>query len=169
MTKPLARRSIREDRSGACPGVARRLLLLVVVVGAAWSAPAPVWAQSEMDRQFLALINETRIAHGLDPLRFDSRAQRWAEDWTPQIIRAGRPFHQELQPFVGGSIVRVGENVGVSTEGVEAVFQGFMASAGHRANILDPAFTHVGIGTLRGRYQRRDATWTTHLFLRIAR
>jgi len=132
-------------------------------------APSPAGAQSPQDREFLALINEARISQGLDPLRFDSRAQRWAEGWTPRMVERGQPVHQELHPFVGGSILRVGENVGVSTEGVEAVFLGFMASPPHRANILDPSFTHVGIGTLRGRFQRRDATWTTFVFLRVSR
>jgi len=120
-----------------------------------------------MDREFLALINEARTSRGFAPLRFDSRAQRWAETWTPQMVDLGQPHHQDIRPLVTGSIIRVGENVGVSTEGVEAVFRGFMASPPHRANILDPSFTHVGIGTLKARYQRQEATWTTHIFLRV--
>jgi uncharacterized protein YkwD len=144
-------------------------LALAAGVSGVGLAPLPVAAQSPHDRAFLDLINEARTSRGLDPLRFDSRAQRWAEGWTLRMVEGGEPFHQDLQVFVGGSIVRVGENVGVSTEGVGAVFRGFMASPGHRANILDPSFTHVGIGTVRAPYRRHDATWTTFLFLRVRR
>ncbi len=132
-------------------------------------APNSLQAQSELDRQFLVLINEARTAQGLDPLRFDGRAQRRAEQWTPVMVQGGEPVHQDLQSLVGGSILRVGENVGVSSEGVGAVFRGFMASPGHRANILDPSFTHVGIGTLRAPYRGMGAVWTTHLFFRLSR
>lgn len=161
------------SRSGRRPGlrVSSSLFLLLVGSMAGWGllAPGSLQAQSELDRQFLALINEARTSQGLDPLRFDGRAQRWAEAWTPLMVRGGEPVHQELQSLVGGSIVRVGENVGVSSEGVGAAFRGFMASPGHRANILDPSFTHVGIGTVRAPYRGVNAVWTTHLFLRVSR
>ena len=58
----------------------------------------------------------------------------------------------------GSGWKKVGENVGVSgltnpnndeasKASSAAVFNAFMKSDGHRANILDPKFTHHGIGS----------------------
>jgi uncharacterized protein YkwD len=55
---------------------------------------------------------------------------------------------------------RIGENVGYG--GSEStVFQAFVNSAGHRANLLRPEYNRVGIGqvVVNGRL------WTTHVFL----
>ena len=40
----------------------------------------------------------------------------------------------------------------------------WMASPGHRANILNPGFTHIGIGVARGRWQELDAFYVTQNF-----
>jgi uncharacterized protein YkwD len=40
----------------------------------------------------------------------------------------------------------VGENIGAGYSSPEAVVQGWMNSPGHRANILSPDYTEIGIG-----------------------
>ena len=44
----------------------------------------------------------------------------------------------------------IGENVAYGYASVDAVMNGWMASSGHRANLLNPAFTHVGLGQAAG-------------------
>jgi Cysteine-rich secretory protein family len=47
----------------------------------------------------------------------------------------------------GVSVIKLGENVSQG-DSVEAAHAALMASPSHRANMLEPAFTHVGIGVL---------------------
>jgi uncharacterized protein YkwD len=42
-----------------------------------------------------------------------------------------------------------GENIAYGYETADAVQAGWMDSPGHRANILTPGFTHVGVGTFQ--------------------
>jgi uncharacterized protein YkwD len=148
---------------------ARSVLLLVVgsVLGGSALAPVTAEAQDARDRDFLALINAEREKARLTPLRFHGAARRWARNWTPHMIEAGRPSHQNLSGLLVSPITKVGENVGVSTEGVVKIFEGFMESDSHRANIMDPSFTHVGIATMDGPFRGSDAVWTTHVFVRV--
>jgi uncharacterized protein YkwD len=44
----------------------------------------------------------------------------------------------------------LGENVARGYPTVDAVMAGWMGSAGHRANLLNPGFTHVGLGQVAG-------------------
>jgi uncharacterized protein YkwD len=55
--------------------------------------------------------------------------------------------------------VILGENVGVGG-GVDSLQTAFMNSPEHKANIMLPGFTHVGIGTT----SRGDTMWVTVLF-----
>lgn len=50
--------------------------------------------------------------------------------------------HQDLRPILSAcGLSRVGENVAVGYPSGKATVVGWMASSGHRANILDPTFT----------------------------
>jgi len=46
--------------------------------------------------------------------------------------------------YVGWS--RLGENVAAGYPTTAAVMTGWMNSTGHRQNLLDPRFTHLGVG-----------------------
>src|SRR5687768_1250563 len=53
-----------------------------------------------------------------------------------------------------------GENIAVYYRDPEAVLRAWMDSPGHRANILDPAFTHLGIGAAVNPASRWGYYWT---------
>jgi uncharacterized protein YkwD len=54
-----------------------------------------------------------------------------------------------------------GENIATGYATPRAVVSGWMHSAGHCRNILDPAFRDVGVGVVaRGVRPYRGATWT---------
>ena len=46
----------------------------------------------------------------------------------------------------GVSYIRSGENIAYGQTTPQQVVQAWMDSAGHRANILDAGFTHIGVG-----------------------
>ena len=67
----------------------------------------------------------------------------------------GSPF--DMMKKAGVTYRTAGENLaGAST--VQQAHSGLMNSSGHRANILNPNFTHIGIGMVRG--GRYGAMWT---------
>lgn len=45
---------------------------------------------------------------------------------------------------------RLGENIAMGTESAKDIVRAWMESEGHRANILQPEFTHLGVGVARG-------------------
>jgi len=55
------------------------------------------------------------------------------------------------------------ENVGTG-QNVDTLWAAFLDSPGHRSNIVNPAYTHVGVAVITEASGRQ---WTTHRFLRV--
>jgi uncharacterized protein YkwD len=109
-------------------------------------------------RKQVRRINRVRGRNGVDPVRLhrcltDDAAQPWAR----RMAKTGDFRHQELSdvqkkcPRFGW----MGENIAYGYPTVSTVMEAWMASSGHRANILRPQFTHVGIGVKRDASGRR--------------
>jgi uncharacterized protein YkwD len=127
-------------------------------------APVPaglVLAQTtaqEAEARLLALLNRDRAAAGLPPLALDTRLAEAARAHSRDM--ADHDFVAHISPTTGSAVERVGrvglapdlllENVGraYSAEDAES---GFMASPGHRGNILDRRARFIGIGVAVGR------------------
>ncbi|MCW2679557.1 MAG: hypothetical protein JWM62_958 [Frankiales bacterium] len=114
-------------------------------------APAPVVtgpvATASYQDRVLALTNAQRTSRGLRALRFSSCANGFADSWAGKLAAAGSLSHQALSPILSTCGARgVGENVAYGNVSPEQLVQMWMDSAGHRANILNPAYTHLGVG-----------------------
>lgn len=95
----------------------------------------------------LALTNAERSSRGLRALAFSSCADGFAGSWAAQLAAVGTLSHQPLSPILSACSARgVGENVAYGNVSPEQLVQMWMDSAGHRANILNAAFTHLGVG-----------------------
>ena len=105
----------------------------------------------------LASMNAARVAEGLSPLEVDetlvavalSRAQDLVKnDYFAHYGPDGGSAFSELAAR-GVSYALAGENLArnnyLESKTVAAAFEGLMASPGHRANILEPRFTKVGV------------------------
>jgi hypothetical protein len=94
-------------------------------------------------------INADRVANGLRPLTISSDLTAIAQAHSRRMAEAGRIWHndelftQSERARLGAS--RLGENVGFDGGGAVTSHQMYMDSAPHRANILDPRFTAMGI------------------------
>jgi cell wall-associated NlpC family hydrolase len=90
------------------------------------------------------LTNAARVSAGCDPLEVDwnlvASAQRHA-DWMAQN---GRLEHSEL----GGGVAA--ENIAQGYDSAQSVTEGWMDSAGHRENMLNCDYTHMGLGWADG-------------------
>jgi uncharacterized protein YkwD len=96
----------------------------------------------------LDLVNAERAAAGLAPLTVESWAQSVARGQSERMAAAMDLWHNAVYMKSGRRAMGanlLGENVAMATS-VEAAMGLLMNSDGHRRNILDARFTHLGIG-----------------------
>ena len=130
-------------------------------------------------RALLCLLNQTRRAHGLKPLRANPRLLKAAERHSKSMVVRG--YFSHVEPGGASSLDRVrrtgylrgarawtcGENIGWGdgpTSTPRNMMRAWMASAPHRANILTRGFREVGLGGVPGRPGRPGpgaGTYTT--------
>lgn len=127
----------------------------------------------------LTAVNEARAAHGLAPVTVSTALARAAASHTRDMLDrqyfdhasgpGGESFSRRvLHFFRPGSGGRLGELLawGTGTRGgAEATVRGWLASPPHRALLLSPTFTLIGVGVQSGRFQGRAAAtvWTADL------
>ena len=110
------------------------------------------------DEQLMVdVINQERIAAGLNPVKVDLRlasvGRTKANDmkvnnyFSHTSPTYGSPWAMMQQ--VGITVRWAGENIS-GNKSVAGAMASLMLSPGHRANILDPRFTHVGVGIAYG-------------------
>jgi uncharacterized protein YkwD len=114
------------------------------------AAPAP--PQSSYEGRILELVNSERSRRGLRPLHLATCADGYASRWSAELARSERLHHQSLRPIQRSCRARdVGENIGYGKVSADKMVQLWMASRPHRANILNPRFSSIGIGAVRSR------------------
>jgi uncharacterized protein YkwD len=105
-------------------------------------------------QQMLERVNRERAQAGLRPLRLDRQLVSVAQTYAERMMAEG--FYGHVSPsgetaldrieFAGYRPERSGENLASGPESVELVMDLWMASPGHRQNILDDRFRDLGIG-----------------------
>lgn len=124
---------------------------------AATSAP-------DIEAQFVGRINSLRASKGLPALQVSGSLVGMARAWTEQMAAAGQISHNpNLATQVVDAWTKLGENVGVGYE-VGQLMDAFIASPAHYDNLVDPAWTHVGVGVTLGSDGR---IFTTHNFMTL--
>jgi hypothetical protein len=130
------------------------LLLAGVTLGSlvgtfvALSAPAGADPASDASR-FLALTNQARAAHGVGPLAGNGSLSGIARTWSAHMAAAGGISHNPSLASEVSGWRSIGENVGMGPS-VDSIQQAFINSPEHYRNIMDSAFSVVGIGVTYG-------------------
>jgi hypothetical protein len=138
------------------------LTLLLLTGAGAWLAPLSASPSAEAD--FLDRVNGARAQRGLGPLASHADVADVARRWSGRMRSENRLSHNpNLANEVKVDWEKLAENVGVGPD-VNTIHQAFMNSTAHRTNILDPAFTHIGIGVVTG---DDGKLWVTEVFVRI--
>lgn len=106
------------------------------------------------EQEVIRLVNEQRVKNGLNPLtenwelsrvaRFKSRDMADNRYFSHTSPTYGSPF-QMIRNF-GLSFRTAGENIAYGQRTAQAVVNSWMNSSGHRANILNPSYTQIGVG-----------------------
>lgn len=162
---------VRPARSSPARSWATRVALVLLVIGVGVGAvplgvgAAPAAAADDA-AAILVQVNQARAAVGAPPLRLSSAMSAVATAWSTHLADSGTcPGGLAHNPSFSTQIPRgwhlAGENVACNTSpdalGLETQW---MNSPPHRANILNPAYTDIGIGiVIRGR-----TVWGTQNF-----
>jgi uncharacterized protein YkwD len=121
-------------------------------------ARAPAGASTTagaLARDLFERLNAERRGRGLAALDWDDDLARMAAEWSSRMARTGDFSHRDLGAAGGlpgiGKFSALGENIawveGYPSMGYQ-LHVGWMRSAGHRANLLQPGFDAVGIAVV---------------------
>ena len=139
----------------------------LIYPGQVLNIPEGDTAAESYESEVIRLVNEIRTERGLKPLTYDWQLSRVAR-YKSEDMRANRYFsHQSPTygtPFqmiksFGISYKSAGENIAKGYRTPKAVVDGWMNSSGHRANILNASFTHIGVGYVA------DGNYWTQMFI----
>lgn len=106
-------------------------------------------------RQVVELTNRERQAKGLRPLKPQTtlrEAAQWLADdmakksYLSHTDSLGRDFSSRLRDFRYENATVAAENIGLGAPDPAKALANWMKSPGHRANILNPEVTEIGVG-----------------------
>ncbi len=118
----------------------------------------------EFEQQVINLVNQERAKYGLTPLQrsegLTNAARYQAADMSQDnyfshdtmdrecgtLVKKCGPWERIANYYSGA----IGENAAAGYHSPEAVMQGWMNSAGHRTNILNPNIRTIGVGFFQG-------------------
>lgn len=136
---------------------------------ALWAVPLTPDGLARTTAEVVGLTNRERAGAGLPVLGVDARLTAAAQAHSADMV--ARDFYSHTDPdggkpwdraaAAGAGQGSVGENIACGQRSPAEVVEGWMNSPGHRANILKPDFTHIGIGLAGG---GRAGTYWTQLF-----
>ncbi|SDI21338.1 CAP domain-containing protein [Alteribacillus bidgolensis] len=117
-----------------------------------------VASESEFEQEVIRLTNEEREKQGLQPLEPYSELSDVARDKSEDMRDAGYFSHNspnygspfDMMDTYGIEYQGAGENIAAGQQSPEQVVEGWMNSEGHRENILNGSFTHIGVGHAEG-------------------
>ena len=117
-------------------------------------SPEPEMSVDEMASEVIRLTNIERVKAGLSPLQHHAGLQRAAMVRAEEITRKfshTRPDGTDSSTalYENGVSCSCGENIAAGQKTPEAVVRAWMNSPGHKAAILDPDATHIGVGVCK--------------------
>ncbi|QDS34021.1 CAP domain-containing protein [Brevibacillus brevis] len=109
-------------------------------------------------KQVADLVNQERAKAGLKPVQMDAALSKVAlakaQDMSANNYfdhnspTYGSPF--DMMKQYGIQYSTAGENIAMGQQSPQEVMQQWMNSEGHRENIMNPAFTKIGVGVTNG-------------------
>lgn len=130
----------------------------------------------EFANEVLRLCNEERAKEGLQPLQLMDELNFAAQIRTDEQTEMGDISHTRpdgtrwTSVFQNISVKKRSwaENLILNYGTPGSVVRGWMNSPGHRANIMNPEFTHMGLGVSFGDYEYEESYICTQILIRIA-
>jgi serralysin len=152
-------------------GLVNLILCQPVYLG---DAPEMAIANS-LERYMLELINQERTSRGLTPLQLEQDLNSAAEDHSKWMLQTNTFSHTGVNDTSATARIsaadfelhgswRTAENIAIQSSRGAAGFQddvqnlhtSLMNSSGHRANLLNPDLTYIGIGIEIGSFRYKS-------------
>ncbi|KIL40973.1 hypothetical protein SD70_10135 [Gordoniibacillus kamchatkensis] len=118
------------------------------------SGSGTVSSAASYAEQVVSLVNQERAKAGLKPLASNKALSAMALDKAKDMYdnhyfdhtspTYGSPF--DMMTSYGISYSYAGENIAMGQRTPQEVMTAWMNSSGHRANILNPHYTQIGVG-----------------------
>src|SRR5437867_4550173 len=113
--------------------------------------------RNESERELFELLNHERAANNLPELKWDDGLFKAARQHALLMLNLnimehqlpGEPRLEERLTNAGARFTYIAENIAIGKDS-STIHSGWMHSPGHRANILSPRVTAVGIAVVRG-------------------
>lgn len=128
----------------------------------------PAKQNSQVEQEVIKLVNQERAKAGLSPLKYDWELARVAKHKSQDMHDRnyfdhnsptyGSPF--SMMKSYGIKYKAAGENIAKGQRSAQQVVNAWMNSPGHRANILNKDFTHIGVGYVK------DGHYWTQMFIK---
>jgi hypothetical protein len=138
-----------------------RKISIIVVALVVMTVGLALPAQAGTEGSFLSKINASRAADGLAPVSVHSDLVPDARAHSAEMMAAGNIYHTSPLSAVASGWEALAENVGAGPS-VDSLHAAFMASSGHRRNILGD-YNYVGIGVSQS---DSGQLWVTVIFMR---
>ena len=152
-------------RSGRADGGRRRryqrwagVLAAVVATGLPLLAATTAEASGGAG-EFVSLTNSARSGHGVSRLAVSGDLASIAQRQAQRMADKGELYHNPKLASEVHGWQKIGENVGYGPDAA-AIHNAFMHSSGHRANILDGAYTQIGVGVV----VKHGVVWVSEVF-----
>ncbi|MED3930834.1 CAP domain-containing protein [Priestia megaterium] len=123
---------------------------------------------SQFEQKVVDLVNQERQKQGLKPLTLNKKLSDVARTKSKDMMDKGYFDHNsptygspfDMMKQFGIEYTTAGENIAKGQQSPEDVMNAWMNSDGHRKNILNPDFTEIGVGYVKG-----DTTYWTQQFI----
>jgi uncharacterized protein YkwD len=132
------------------------VVLSVLALGAGSAEAGPLTSR---EASILGAVNSVRAAHGLGRLSSDGPLIRAARSHSARLMRTDAFTHGSFAARIAAYDARgprFGENLAWGTgsrASARSIVRAWLASPGHRANLLRPGFRRIGIGARVGTFQ----------------
>ena len=131
-------------------------------------AVALTGCMGSQERTFFDRTNAVRSSVGVRQLAENDTLNKKAEGWARHMASTGRLEHSSLSSGLSSlSWSLLGENVGYSSptsNTLLSIHNKFASSPGHRANLVNSRFTHMGVGVAT---DSRGRVWVVEVFARL--
>ncbi|WP_211370283.1 CAP domain-containing protein [Nonomuraea turkmeniaca] len=103
----------------------------------------------------MSLANAQRAKAGCRPLKHDAELRRAAyghsrdmvaKDYFDHTSPSGKDAGDRIKAAGFSPVSSWGENIAAGQRTAAAVMKDWMSSSGHKRNILDCSYTHIGVG-----------------------
>ena len=131
-------------------------LIMICLLAFPAGAANPSTSNNAFAAEVLRLVNIERARQGLPALSgnntaLNAAAQRRAVELNTRFAHTrpnGSQWHTVMNEFAVGHWVLIGENIAAGQSTPAAAMNSWMASTGHRNNIMGQ-YTHMGVGVYR--------------------